>query len=492
MKYILLILILFSHSFSQYYDEDNSKRIISLKEKLKDLKNLRDRVITKRWKDRRQYYNDYEKFKQQYQEQKNTLENLHSKQQQQREALNTSIQKLEKTKSEYFFSLQKYQNLTIQQKNTLKNYLNLLNKRFPINITQRLTQSKRVLKKMDRSQSNPNVTLTAIQKFLQDEYNLTQTISLSFNQNLTLSDYTKGKGLIFHVGTIGSFYLDAKTNRTGVLLRNSNLEGNLFQWKESISPSIKNSLALNLSDLKENTKTLKTILIPIDILRNQISSNIYTEKNTKGFFGRILNYFQQGGIWMLPLLIVALCALFFISERFYYWWKYCHFSKRDKLILEKILNLTENKQNSEALKICQTHQKMVTIKPLQVLLENENLKNSEEIEQEVQGILLKEVYLLDKYLTTILVLSSTAPLIGLLGTVAGMISLFEIITLYGTSDPKLMAGGISLALITTQTGLAIAVPIILFHNYLSNRFEKVKQNLQHYTSKLLQTLYPHE
>ena len=61
------------------------------------------------------------------------------------------------------------------------------------------------------------------------------------------------------------------------------------------------------------------------------------------------------------------------------------------------------------------------------------------------------------------------PLLGLLGTVTGMIDTFRVITLFGTSDPKLMSGGISEALVTTELGLAVAIPIMLCHTWLSRR-----------------------
>jgi biopolymer transport protein ExbB len=78
----------------------------------------------------------------------------------------------------------------------------------------------------------------------------------------------------------------------------------------------------------------------------------------------------------------------------------------------------------------------------------------------------------------------------LLGTVAGMIELFESITLYGTSDPKLMANGISIALITTQTGLAIAVPIMILHNFIANRVDSLVNKMETYALKSLNILWP--
>lgn len=81
--------------------------------------------------------------------------------------------------------------------------------------------------------------------------------------------------------------------------------------------------------------------------------------------------------------------------------------------------------------------------------------------------ILHEQPFLDRFGSTILVLAAVAPLLGLLGTVTGMISTFDVITEYGTGNPKLLSGGISEALITTELGLLVAIPALLFGNLLS-------------------------
>lgn len=83
--------------------------------------------------------------------------------------------------------------------------------------------------------------------------------------------------------------------------------------------------------------------------------------------------------------------------------------------------------------------------------------------------IFKEIIQLEKGISTIKLLASVAPLLGLLGTVIGMIATFESITLFGTNDPKLMASGISLALVTTMQGLIVAVPLLFIHSFLSSK-----------------------
>ena len=92
----------------------------------------------------------------------------------------------------------------------------------------------------------------------------------------------------------------------------------------------------------------------------------------------------------------------------------------------------------------------------------------EELEAQLEDVLAKAAPALEKNLSIIKLLAAVAPLLGLLGTVIGMIETFQAITLFGTGDPKLMAGGISQALVTTMLGLIVAAPLLFMHSYAEN------------------------
>jgi biopolymer transport protein ExbB len=96
-------------------------------------------------------------------------------------------------------------------------------------------------------------------------------------------------------------------------------------------------------------------------------------------------------------------------------------------------------------------------------------ESRETLESMLQEAILRELPQVQKGIAMLAVLGAVAPLLGLLGTVTGMIDTFRVITLFGTSDPKLMSGGISEALVTTELGLVVAIPIMLLHTYLSRK-----------------------
>jgi biopolymer transport protein ExbB len=97
----------------------------------------------------------------------------------------------------------------------------------------------------------------------------------------------------------------------------------------------------------------------------------------------------------------------------------------------------------------------------------------EEMENALQEAILKEIPSMERYLSTLGMLAAIAPLLGLLGTVTGMIDTFHVITQHGTGDPRMMSGGISVALVTTMLGLSVAIPIMLAHTLLSRAVDNI-------------------
>jgi len=113
--------------------------------------------------------------------------------------------------------------------------------------------------------------------------------------------------------------------------------------------------------------------------------------------------------------------------------------------------------------------------------------DTETIELKLSEAALKEMPELTKGLLFIKVISVVAPLMGLLGTVTGMIKTFQVITLYGAGDPKMMAGGISQALMTTVLGLVVAIPMVLIHTLVSGQSRKIVNILQSQSAGIVAT-----
>ncbi|ULQ47313.1 MotA/TolQ/ExbB proton channel family protein [Flagellatimonas centrodinii] len=109
----------------------------------------------------------------------------------------------------------------------------------------------------------------------------------------------------------------------------------------------------------------------------------------------------------------------------------------------------------------------------------------ETLELRLDEAVLREIPALERRLPWLKILAAVAPLLGLLGTVTGMILTFQQITLFGTGDPKQMAGGISQALVTTVLGLVVAIPMVLLHSWLSGRSKDLVQVLEEESAGLI-------
>ena len=110
---------------------------------------------------------------------------------------------------------------------------------------------------------------------------------------------------------------------------------------------------------------------------------------------------------------------------------------------------------------------------------------TETLELKLDEAILKNTPALQRGLVTVRILAVIAPMLGLLGTVTGLIETFQSITLFGTGDPRLMAGGISQALVTTVLGLGAAIPLILMHSALNTRSKRLLAVLEEQSAGLI-------
>jgi len=158
-----------------------------------------------------------------------------------------------------------------------------------------------------------------------------------------------------------------------------------------------------------------------------------------------------------------------------------------KTFIRKLQELIKSNHIEDAKALCKK-QKTSLGKILTAIVENASNSKSE-AQKDLQSVMLTEQSKLEKRMGFLAALGTVAPLLGLLGTVTGMILLFQVITQVGTNDARILAGGISEALITTETGLIIAIPIMLFHGKLSETLDYITTEIRIQSLSVLNLLW---
>jgi biopolymer transport protein ExbB len=192
-------------------------------------------------------------------------------------------------------------------------------------------------------------------------------------------------------------------------------------------------------------------------------------------------YVQQGGIFMYPIIAFTFWAFMLIIERAIFFWQTTSNTSR---LTNKFCEALD-KGGVEEASLLLKNERGIFKDVLGTALENSSLPTNH-IEKKIDTVLTKELPVLKRYLNLIAVLAGLMPMLGLLGTVSGMITTFRVIALQGTGDAQAMADGISEALITTEAGLVAAIPIILFHTLLNNRAMKIVAHLKTSVSHFLE------
>jgi biopolymer transport protein ExbB len=182
----------------------------------------------------------------------------------------------------------------------------------------------------------------------------------------------------------------------------------------------------------------------------------------------------KGGIVMVPLLACSLISLALSIERFFFWAKI-----KSPQTVQHMLGLAEAGEFDRAIKLGKESQHPIA-RVLAAGLTHRNPGPSKAMEAAAQA----QIPVLKKRLGALDTIITLAPLLGLLGTVVGMIGSFDIMSEAGMGQPHAVTGGVAEALIATATGLLIAILTLIPYNYFSSRVEKEMDAMEHYSSSL--------
>jgi biopolymer transport protein ExbB len=305
------------------------------------------------------------------------------------------------------------------------------------------------LEKLSQAKELPNIKeLQALWLTLQEEMTLTGQIS-QFNAQVVQNDGSEVEQLVTRIGAFnaiteqGYLRFDEETGRLISMARQPEQAGLISDYLETDGGEFK---AMGLDPTRG--ALLGLVLSNPDLL------------------GRI----KQGALVGYIIIGLAIIGLLLAA------WRLTSLFATRKKVEDQIKHLDKPNTNNPLGRVLATA----------AAFDNRD-QELETLELKIDEAILKEVPQLEKAQSMIKLFAAIAPLLGLLGTVTGMIATFQAITNFGTGDPKLMAGGISQALITTVLGLVAAIPLLLSHNLVSGQSKRLVQILDEQAAGLIAT-----
>lgn len=198
----------------------------------------------------------------------------------------------------------------------------------------------------------------------------------------------------------------------------------------------------------------------------------------------MLELFKAGGWLMFPLFACSVIAIGIIAERF--WSLQTRRIAPPELITQIWQWLRYNQVDQDRIKSLQKNSPLGRI--LAAGLTDRNAAR-EITKESIEDTGRHVTAMMEKNLNTLGTIAAISPLIGLLGTVVGMIKVFAVITTEGVGNPETLAGGISEALITTAAGLVVAIPSVIFYRYFRGKINHLVVNMEEQAMQLIEILH---
>jgi len=213
-------------------------------------------------------------------------------------------------------------------------------------------------------------------------------------------------------------------------------------------------------------------------------------EETAGTEYTLLNVFADGGAFMYPLILCSLFGLGVIIAKAYALWMA---RQKSESILEEVAQLVKAGRIPEAIRRCEETPGPVAAILLAALNHvNDPRYSGSDIENAIKTAGTIELGFLERGLPVLATVSNVAPLLGFLGTVAGMIAAFAAIEIAGQVEASLVAGGIKIALITTAAGLMIAIPVNIAYNFFVTRIDRLILDMEEGSARILSLIWDME
>ena len=442
----------------------------SAKADLEEARKKRDMAVAARWKDRETANQEREMFNDKYQENKEKVDALMSERARLFEDVRVAREDLAQVKLQAEKARAEFLSLAAGPER-LETLAKFQEQGVPFKMAERMEVQNKVKKEMGLYKDDPLRIAKGVLDAARAEMAFTREATvekaeLMFGSAVAQGDRMRLGGLyalqMANVADIHGLHAAA------LMLPVAGEKKRTYSWQENLTPETKKNVAKVFANVNDSA----FVMVPVDVLLStELSSELanHTETTWKDDFKQ---FFKNGGILMYPIAtLFGLGLLIFLLK--FIWIMVASFgglsARRALKALEKGDVETARVQSAKS------HGKVGKV--LRTVL-GKDYPGRAPAEKALEELFSAEVPKIESGLTWVSVFASTAPLLGLLGTVMGMIELFDVITMHGTSDPKLLAGGISIALVTTEAGLMVAIPLQLLHTFLVNRCDALRSRME--------------
>lgn len=469
-------------ALSQVRVNENADQIAGLLVELEQARQNRDRILARRWDDKQRDTEAREKFNREYDEIKNRLELKNQEADRLHAEIQNHLRDAEEAQARAEEERIRFLSLSTALRDKARDLSTPLERSFPARVPERINALNKVLAAAETRREAPGEILADLMAFQRSELALTREISLE-RRGFVRAGKEPGEGLFLRLGTVTAAYKDEASGAEGLLLKNPP-DRTLapFDWKESLPPADASVLEKAMTMLEKESGG--TVLVPMDVLLTQNLAKTYTRASDKGVWATIVDTIVTGGVFMIPLGLVLVLTLVLSYRKIMFFRK----ARRGELKHGAAVEMVVRGDAAGLKALRAAHPANPVFRALEEIMNNRGSRA--EAEKAVREFFLREQPRFERGLSTIAAMAAAAPMLGLLGTISGLVSMFQVITELGVNDPKMLAGGIGEALITTEAGLVIAIPALLLHTWLTNRADDLTAESEYRVAATMNALWP--
>ena len=353
---------------------------------------------------------------------------------------------------------------------------------FPVGLEERTLAYSRLSEMLESDSADVTGALKLYWRTGLNRLDLTRTRSLETRAS-RLEDGRAVNAWRLRLGTVFVAELEKEGQGTSqILLRTGSLQGKTFAWRQNLAGD--NNKVIREA-VQAAVQGAPRAAIPFDVLQFRSTGAGLTRGEKETAWESFKAWFKAGGVTLYPLFAVGFLALFLMIERLIY---YARRNTDADKFMEGFRAFADRGDWEGAAAYAEKSRSSLA-RAMHAVARNAR-GTRDEAERAVQEVMLKEIPAHEKRLSMLAATGTASPLLGLLGTVSGLVTLFKTMNQLGGSDPKLLSGGISEALINAEVGLAIAIPVLLVHGWLQERSDAVNATLSSKSLEMLNKIWP--